>query len=597
MRISISNFSGMLPILDARALPDHAAQIAENCQTESGVVKLRTDVPAWSDPEEEENISAVNKRKYSIQNGILCEDNISLHMPKPAKVTLEKVPFWTLKDGYTHKKDGVEYPSFQLKSTIGIAGTPSTLNPSAITIDEDTSAFTIKFTKIGTYIPSNTQAIINLPDVNNITLLYNSIEIPLAYPSSISIPDDENGVYATLYFEGVTFETETPPGNGSMQIDTVHTIIKGKIVQNKTRRNYVVTYWDGRHESPPSDVSDAIDISNGDKVKITIPSYTPNQNYTPEIADNAPAFYIYRTGGSVTSSNYYFVDEKASYGTYTDEKKDYLLQEALSVVESPRNDMSDLHFFNGSLVAAKDNHVYFSEQHILYHWPSSYEYSFADDVTAITVTGNNVIVFAKGKSPSILQGSHPGAMSQTELEDRYICVSAQSVCTVEGVTYYATAEGLAALSPSGQCRLISKNFFSREQWAALNPETLKCSADSFAIRLYTESGIIYIFDLLQDGMTLSRYNTGSQFIWKTKVLTFPVPVCFRLVRITTADGKGEGTVFAGTDMQNQYLIPCSIPNGRAVNIPVTFSRQWCFQVKSESDLIEIEAASTPIELY
>ena len=127
---------------------------------------------------------------------------------------------------------------------------------------------------------------------------------------------------------------------------------------------------------------------------------------------------------------------------------------------------------------------------------------------------------------------------------------------------------------------------------------MKCSADNFAIRLYLANGDIYIFDLRADGMVLTKYTGGETFTWKTKVFTFPVPVCFRLVRATTAAGTGTFTVFAGHDLSITASLACSYTNGRAVRLrPNIFSREWCFQVESASDLLEIEAAESPSEMY
>ena|GEM_PF-6082086 len=149
----------------------------------------------------------------------------------------------------------------------------------------------------------------------------------------------------------------------------------------------------------------------------------------------------------------------------------------------------------------------------------------------------------------------------------------------------------------------------------MNPATMKCSADNFSIRLYINSGIgtesgsesgttsttqtIYIFDLRPgDGMVLTEYNGGESFTWKTGIITFPTPVCFRVIRATTANGTGTFTVYAGHDLSISVTAPCSYTNGRAVRLrPNIFSREWCFQVESASDLLEIEAAESPAEIY
>ena len=595
MKLTLDDFSGMVPVLDGHSLPDSGAQDALNCTTESHKVKLRTNVPEWSAAGS--LTSDVNGREYAIDDGILKEDGISLHMGKPAKVTVTKTEMWTLQNGYSNMQNS---PKFQLRSVIGLAGSASILEVSNITFDENNSGFEMTFVHPGGYYSGGAVAV-NMASADNVTLLYNSQSYSLQYPNQISISDNDNGVYATVYIEGVEFSTRAPDGTSDGANITVNTAIikiKGKLIKNKSRRNYVVTYWDGRHESPPSEPSDEIDVCKGDTVNVAISSYTQNSTYTPDVEGNEAAFYIYRTGGSLTSAGYYFVDEKATSGTYQDTKPDYLLQEKLEIVESPLEGMDFLHFFNGSLVAAKGNHVYFSEPNLLYNWPSKYEYSFADDVTGLTVSGNTVIVFVDGHAPSILRGTNPGALVQTEVSDGFECASADTICTVAGSTYYACADGLVRITESGEYRIITQQFFSKAQWAALSPATMKCSADNFGIRIYVSGGVVYIFDFRADGMVLTRYNGGGEFIWKTKIFTFPKPVCFRLVRATTANGTGTFTVYAGHDLENTVTTVCSYRNGRAVRLrPNIFAREWCFQVQSASDLLEIEAAESPAELY
>lgn len=602
MKLSIDNFSGIVPVLDPHSLPDSAAQTALNCTTESRKVKLRTNVPAWSDPNA--NLTSdVNGRTYAIINGLLKEDNVSLHQRKPATVTLTKTEYWTMATGYRGRNDS---PKFQLRTNIGLKGAASTLNFTGITFDANGTTFSMTFFKPGGVYSAGIVGV-NMPDAKNCELLYAGQVYPLSYSHQISIPDDDNGVYATVYIDGVEFSTSAPSAaenaaQGSVIINDTTITIKGKLIKNKSRRNYVVTYWDGRHESPPSATSAEIDVCKGDIVNLKWSSYFPNSTYTPDVAGNDPAFYIYRTGGSLSSFGYYFVGETANVPTenqpYQDKIPDYLLQEKLEIVESPQTGMQFLHFFNGSLVAAKGNHVYFSEPHILYNWPSKYEYSFASTVTGLTVSGNSVIVFVSGHSPSILRGTSPGALVQTEVSDGFECVSADTICTVAGSTYYACADGLAYISPSGEYRLITQNFFSRAQWAALVPSTMKASADNFGIRLYPASGPTYIFDLRSDGLVLSTYNAGSTFDWKTGILTFPKPVCFRVVRATTSDGTGTFTIYAGHDLEHSVTAPCSYRNGRAYRLtPNIFAREWCFEVVGSSDLLEIEAAESPAEIY
>ena len=636
MKITLNNFSGIIPIMDGRSLPEHAGQTALNCTTESRKVKLRTDVPEWTLAEPQS--SDVNGRKYQIDgNGKLLEDNISVYMEKPAAPTLEKVDFWTLLHGYTGKTNS---PRFFLKNSIGIAGTDTSLSIAKFSYDEETSNFIMQFISPGGYYSNGGAIRINTASSSNVKIIYNGQEYSLDYPNTVSIPDADNGVYATVYFEGVSF-TESDPvvdesadiENMNLMVKTTNIFVRGKLIKNKTRRNYVVTYWDGRHESPPSDASAEIDVCKGDTVKVTVAPYSGGHGtHTPDIADNAPAYYIYRTGGSLSSAGYFFVDEipdpavsesgsdsgsgsteSGSEYVFEDKVPDYLLQEQLSIVESPLEGMSFLHFFNGSLVAAKGNHVYFSEPHILNNWPSKYEYSFADDVTGLSVTSNSIIVFVDGHSPSILRGAAPDALTQTNLQDGFVCLNPDSICTVGEDTYYAAAEGLVSISSSGQYRVITTQFFSKAQWAALNPATMKCSADNFSIRLYlnagneTESGsesgttpqTVYIFDLRPgEGMVLTEYNGGSSFRWKTGIITFPTPVCFRVIRATTANGTGTFTVYAGHDLSISVTAPCSYTNGRAVRLrPNIFSREWCFQVESASDLLEIEAAESPAEIY
>ncbi len=591
MKIDIQNFSGEIPVLNPRSLPEAAAQTALNCTTRSGKVKLRSDCPPWSDPADNPVESEVDGRKYLIENGVLTEDNIPLAQGKPAIAKVEVVPFWDLETGYRDSKNS---PKFQLRHNWGIAGGTSRLDVDKITFDDDKQQCRIHFRYPGLVLDESPgMMIVNGVSEDTCELLYDGDEVSVKYGGQITITDKDHGVYASLVINGIEIN-KFSPGSGAWTLSGADVVIKCSVVKNVQRRNYVVTYWDGRHESPPSDVSDEVQVTAGDIVRIHLPAYSGGHgDHAAEHEELAPGYYIYRTGGSVTSAGYFFVDRFPGEGVYEDSKEDYLLQEQLSIVENPPDGMKFLHEINGSLVAAIGNTVRFSEPNIENNWPSKYEYRFGRTVTALSVVGNSVIVFSENGSPSILRGSHPSSMSQTKIADGLKCMSSDSVCSSGEDSFYVSEEGLVKISASGQYSVISRNFFSREQWMKMNPESMKCSADNFSIRLYLDSGIIYIFDILPQGLSLTQYNGGSQFTWRSAVFVFPKPVCFRLVRATTESGGGSFSVFAGGLQVN---CPCSWINGRPVRIQNIFAREWCFEVSADSDLLEIEAAQSATEM-
>lgn len=591
MRLSIRTFAGETPVLDGRSLPESGAQIALNCTTRSGKVKLRKDCPAWEDPSESGVDSDVDGRRYRIEGGVLTEDGVPLAQGKPSIAKVEVLPFWTLDKGYRDSKNS---PKFQLRHNWGIAGGTSRLDVHEITYDEDKQQCQMHFRYPGLVLEESPgMLIVNGVSEDTCELLYDGDEVSVKYGGQITITDKDHGVYASVIINGVEIK-KFSPGTGAWTLSGADVIIKCSLVKNIQRRNYVVTYWDGRHESPPSDVSEEVEVTAGDIVRITLSGYSGGHgDHTPEHEELSPGYYLYRTGGSVTAAGYFYVDRLSDGDTYEDTKEDYLLQEKLDIVEPPPEGMKYLHEISGALVAAVGHTVRFSEPNIECSWPYKYEYRFGSEVIALAVVGNSVIVYVKDGSPSILRGSHPSAMIQSKIADGLKCVSAESVCTSGEDSYYVSEEGLVRITASGSYSVISRSFFSREQWQALEPETMKCAADTFSIRLYPASGPVYIFDILPQGLSLTRYDGGGEYTWRSAIFVFPKPVCFRLIRATTESGEGSCTVYAGG---LAVACPCSWINGRAVRIQNIFAREWCFEVSSGSDLLEIEAAQSATEM-
>ena len=215
-------------------------------------------------------------------------------------------------------------------------------------------------------------------------------------------------------------------------------------------------------EGPPSPVSNEVGLLNGQSVKLS--------NFGD--AQGAVTRRFYRsTAGTTTDSFRFLVDLPAATTEYTDSLPDSSLGSNIDLLENPPDTMQGLVSLPGGRAAAfNGREVLFSTPYKPWSWPSDYRETVDYDIVGLGVSGNDLYVLTKGLN-YLITGYHPEDRLISLLPDPQSCTSKRSIVTFNGMVVYASPDGLVGLS-GGRSTLITKAFYSREEWQAIDPTTL-----------------------------------------------------------------------------------------------------------------------------
>lgn len=267
------------------------------------------------------------------------------------------------------------------------------------------------------------------------------------------------------------------------------------------------------YESPTSDGSDEVSYSDGQSV-------TVGMMPAPSGAV-ARRFYKTVAGTSAETDGIQFVYEQqvvqGVFPAVAVAVKDEDCGEAMPDIKAPPADLRDMQFVSGAFYAgwspSNPRTVMFSDVDLPYSWPLGYRYDVRDEIVGVIPVKNSVYVLTKGY-PSVLSGYAPESMTVTDITSRQGCVSARSIVAAEGSVYYASADGICQMNPDTQyamhVNLITDKYISKEQWAALAPET--CFMEEYDGALFAwfsppgRSPLAYIFDLKEGSDAITTHD-------------------------------------------------------------------------------------------
>src|SRR5574341_2134441 len=333
----------------------------------------------------------------------------------------------------------------------------------------------------------------------------------------------------------------TPDDSGS-QFQTHYTLVhvqaSGSTSYTPTNvaTGYVYTFVnDLGQESAPSPASATIRRPDGISVTVTTPTAVPS-GVRVDYGINVKRIYRAVTGSTGTIFRFVAEVPLATAG-YVDVLTDSDLGEALQseLWALPPDDLKGiLALPNGVMVGFRANQVCFSAQNQPHAWPV--EYRLNTD-TAIVGIGNidNTVVIGTESFPYLATGNDPAAYSMSKLEAQQACVSKQSVAYVLGIgVVFATPDGLLAVLGNGQVQNLTRGIFTRQQWEALAPET---------IRAYSHDNIYFFFyDLGSNGragyaldMTPDGFGLISLAFFATAM--YADPLTDKLYLVLTEDNE------------------------------------------------------------
>lgn len=383
---------------------------------------------------------------------------------------------------------------------------------------------------------------------------------------------------------------------------------------------YVVTCVTGfGEEGPPSLPSGFItrwdsgeDVSAGGSVEVALPSI-PSGNF------DIIAKRVYR---AESGGRYQMVAElPASDPHFTDDVNSPAMGSVLQSVEwdAPPPELSGLtQMPNGVLAGFFGSTVAFCEAYYPHAWPVGYQLAFDDPVVGIAAISSGLVVVTTGQ-PWLVTGSSPAAMAQMKLDVNQPCISKQSLVDMGGFALYASPDGLVAAGGDG-ARVITRGMFTRDQWQALQTETIHayrhdgqylafhtdgCFAitpgESVEFYDVTASGGYY--DVTRDtlyliqGSSVSAWGEGEvmEYTWRSRIHELPpggagfscakvvargYPIVLRLL----ADGN---TVIEKEVSDHQMF---RLPAG------YTLSRDWELELVGQYEVHSVQIATSPGEL-
>lgn len=177
---------------------------------------------------------------------------------------------------------------------------------------------------------------------------------------------------------------------------------------------------------------------------------------------------------------------------------------------------------NGFLVGFFGNTLCFCEPYYPHAWPIDYQYSFHDDIVAVSVVAGAVVVTTKG-SPWLVMGSHPSAMNPTKMDIVASNLSRSGLVDMGNYALYPTSEGLM-LASTTEMRIISNGVISREQWLELDPSSFKafryrgqylCFGSKGAFVFNMEHGIfpLKVSDVVTDKVSSGHYQADEDCLY------------------------------------------------------------------------------------
>lgn len=183
---------------------------------------------------------------------------------------------------------------------------------------------------------------------------------------------------------------------------------------------------------------------------------------------------IYRTlqGQTPADDMWFRVAELTSETTYEDVQTDEELNaDQMPAFENPPDDMRGLIMTAmGFAVAFRGKEVLFSEPDNLHSWPSKYREVRDWNIVGLATNGNDIYVLTEGMN-YVASGYHPESLSWATLATHQSCVSKKSIAVMGSSIVYASPDGLVAIT-GGQVSLLTKAFYKRENWQALNPSAM-----------------------------------------------------------------------------------------------------------------------------
>lgn len=476
MPIIISTFGGEMPRVTPRLLEQSQAYTAINCQLQRGALE------PLSGPGLERPLSSYAQTLFK------HETDGWLTWPKVVNVVQSAVrDVRGGSDGNSGKALGhlmltgdKEYPTQYLTGgDICRLGLPRPGTAPAVTLKAKAAlADTTEVFGFGT------------TSVSNVPARYGAEGLPEIQAVGISVAPYADSALGMLE-EGL--ENESSVGRSSSYCYTLVRSLADGVIQQ---------------ESAPTPPSEVVDLDDGDGCMIS-------GFEIPGAADmRVTHIRLYRTVSGLKSSEFrLLVELDAGTKEYMDTAHDKdVTGEVLSTSmwdAIPDGAQGLIKTDNGLYAAFIGNELLVSEPFIPYAFPAAYRLTVEDPIVALGHVDGTIIVLTRGR-PYLAAGSAPESLQLIHLPIEQACVSARSVASLPGGVVYASPDGLMHFTANEQS-LLTAGTFTREQWQAMQPETLIGTVhDGRYIGFFVGTGQGFVFSLGARDIVKVQLPTG----WK-----------------------------------------------------------------------------------
>lgn len=258
--------------------------------------------------------------------------------------------------------------------------------------------------------------------------------------------------------------------------------VTGGSATNVTRAylyTWVSTYGE---EGPPSGPTTTTNHPDGTwTITLTAPTGTDTANRSLDHVN------IYRT---ITSSagvaTFFFVASvPIATTTYADSNSDTLVsannQLKSTGYTAPPTDLSGMTAMpNGVIAGFRGNEVWFTEPYLPHAWPAAYTINVDFPIVALASLGQSLIIMT-AVSPYVATGVNPASMALSRASGILPCLSRGSVISSDDGVLFASAEGMAAISPAGAV-IASRKVIDKVEWVdSVYLRTLRCAGLNGAV--------------------------------------------------------------------------------------------------------------------
>lgn len=221
-------------------------------------------------------------------------------------------------------------------------------------------------------------------------------------------------------------------------------------------------------ESAPAPFSDAIEVKTGETPTVSgfDAALTGTQSTT--------AIRLYRAVAGSGGSNMFFVKEvPEGTASIVDNVGDDVgeLLATTGWLPPPSDGFGVFAMANGIHVMFSGNDVCPSEQYVPYAYKHGNRMATDYKIVGGAPIGTSAVVLTVGV-PYLLQGTTTESLQLTKLDHPQACVSKRSIVQMDGAVYFASPDGLCAIDDGGNVVVLTETLLTREQWQALNPESI-----------------------------------------------------------------------------------------------------------------------------